>query len=118
MTAALISPNAPRLPVSIAAARRHAALARALLADLDRLTPQPSASAREYILGDQLIEELTRLGYELLECAATMAASRSEAPALARCDVDPQQRSAQGPAAEPSVAPLAALQRSARHGGR
>jgi hypothetical protein len=113
-----MSPIPSNLPVRIAAVRRHAALARALLADLDRLMPQPSASAHEDIVGDEVIEELTRLGYQLLECAATMAASRSEAPGLARCEGDPQHRSARGPADEPSSASRAGSQIPAREGRR
>jgi hypothetical protein len=39
-----------------------------------------------------------------------MAACRSEAPGLARCDGDPEHRSAQEAAAEPSSASRAASQ--------
>jgi hypothetical protein len=69
MTTALTASSAPQC-LNAVALRRHAALVRTLLEELDRIVP--SAGAREDVLAEQLIEELTRLGCRILECTATM----------------------------------------------
>jgi hypothetical protein len=53
--------------------RSHAATARSLLDELDRVVPVLGARRNEepvVVLGEQLAEELARLGRRLLECAA------------------------------------------------
>jgi hypothetical protein len=54
--------------------RRHAALVRALLDELERVAPAPDISERrsDGDGGGQLIEELARLGCRIFECAAAM----------------------------------------------
>ena len=56
--------------------RRHAALARALLDELDRALPAAAGSARSdaaFAIHEQLAEELGRVGCRLLECAASLS---------------------------------------------
>jgi hypothetical protein len=69
------------------ALRRHTALVRALLDELDRIVPSPSASPREDALEQQLIEELSGLACRILECTATMARASET---LAAPDSGPQ----------------------------
>ncbi len=91
MAAAPVSLPVSNLLVRIDALRRHAALVRSLLHELERLTPAPPTDTRAYVVADQLIDELTRLGWRILECAATMAPSEAEAPG--RVDREPLDRS-------------------------
>lgn len=74
----------PELPQALARLRIHAALARALLDELDRLAP-PSArranASRFVALGEQLAEELGRLGRQISECAMVINGMASEAEA-------------------------------------
>ena len=59
----------------LAPLRRHAALARSLLDEFDRILPlraaPRNAEAAEGVR-DQLAEELGRMGCRLLECAASL----------------------------------------------
>jgi hypothetical protein len=71
MTAALTSPAAQDVPSSVAVLRRQAALARALLDELDRALPATRACGRAEVIDAQFVEEPTRLGCRVLECAAT-----------------------------------------------
>ena len=59
-------------------ARTSAAVVRALLEELDRVLPSASGDG-ELEIAEQLIEELTRLGYRVLECAAGMTRSEGQA---------------------------------------
>ena len=52
--------------------RRHVALVRTLLDELERIAQAPDASWREADCRAHLIEELDRLQRRLLECAAAM----------------------------------------------
>jgi hypothetical protein len=75
MTIAFFQSGEVQLPPALAPLRSHAAVIRALLDELDRLAPlsarggEPAAIA---CLGEQLAEELGRLGCRMLECAAAM----------------------------------------------
>jgi hypothetical protein len=81
MTKARSIGTAPKVAAkNVVALRRHAALARALLEELEHLVPSFDASAPGDIVAEQLIEELTRLAHRILECTATMTPS-PEAPA-------------------------------------
>lgn len=84
MSTALVQSPAPNLLQTLARVRPQAALARTLLDELDRFVP-PSARgsdvARFIALGDQLAEELERLGSQLSECAAAMHGISSESSA-------------------------------------
>jgi hypothetical protein len=60
-----------RLSLSIVALRRHAALVRALLEELERIAPAVGGSADREVVAEQLIEELSHLGHRILECAGT-----------------------------------------------
>jgi hypothetical protein len=56
--------------------RRHAALVRSLLDELDRVLPPfgPGQRAGEaVVIHEQLVEELSRVGCRLLECAASLS---------------------------------------------
>jgi hypothetical protein len=67
------------LPEEPARLRSHAALVRALLDEIERLAPVASGGSDAALfvaLGDQLAEEVGRLGCRMLECAAAM----TEAP--------------------------------------
>jgi len=56
----------------VLAVRRHAALVRALLVNLERLVPSAGASEHEELMSEQLVEEVTLLlGHRLLECTTT-----------------------------------------------
>jgi hypothetical protein len=72
MTTALVAVIPSHLRLSVVALRRHAALVRALLEELDRVAPLAGASTEAEVVGEQLVEELTHLGRKILECAATM----------------------------------------------
>jgi hypothetical protein len=69
------------LPEALAQLRRHAAIVRTLVDQIDRLAP-PSArsteAARFTAVSAQLAEEFQRLGCRILECAAAMAGVCSE----------------------------------------
>jgi hypothetical protein len=70
--------------------RRHTALARALLDELDRILPSPGVGSRKDGLDEQLIEELRRLAHRILECTATVIGAPG-APAAFAFD-SPQHR--------------------------
>lgn len=72
MNAAMTSATARQQPLGASTLRRHAALARALLEELDRTVPSSGADFRTDALDEQLVEELTRLGCRILECAVMM----------------------------------------------
>jgi len=72
MTTALVVVIPSHVRLSVVALRRHAALVRALLEELDRVAPLACASTEEEVVGEQLVEELTHLARRILECAATM----------------------------------------------
>jgi hypothetical protein len=66
--------------------RSQAATARSLLDELDRVVPMLAARRNEepvVVLGEQLAEELARLGCRLLECAASVT---GVAPPLSALD--------------------------------
>jgi hypothetical protein len=90
-----------QLPEALARLRSHAALVRALLDELDRLAPLSARSceaAQFPAVGEQLAEEVARLGCRMLESAAAMTGKRSRPavgemhPTFAKCEasVDPQ----------------------------
>ena len=58
----------------LALLRRHAALVRSLLDELDRTLPQWKVTDAFEAAGvrEQLVEELGRMGCRLLECAASL----------------------------------------------
>jgi hypothetical protein len=65
------------LPVEPARLRSHVAVVRALLDEIERLAPAVSSRSSSEAavfkaLGDQLAEEVGRLGSRMLECAAAM----------------------------------------------
>jgi hypothetical protein len=62
--------------------RRHVALVRTLLDELERIAQAPDASWREADCSAHLIEELERLEGWLRECAAAMKAVPSAPRAL------------------------------------
>jgi hypothetical protein len=72
MTPALVSVTASKVPLRLVAVRRHAALVRALLEELEPLAPSAGAKADEEVIGEQLIEELTLLCRRLQECTTAM----------------------------------------------
>lgn len=59
-------------------ARTSAAVVRALLEELERVLPSGSGED-ELEIAEQLTEELSRLGYRVLECAAAMTRSDGQA---------------------------------------
>ena len=63
--------------------RSHAATVRALLEELERIVPCAGGSG-ELALGAQLLEELARLGYRVLDCVATMSPPTQESLRLTR----------------------------------
>ena len=74
------------LTEELARLRSHAALVRALLDEFDRLIPlsaRTSETARLSALGEQLAEEVGRLGGRMLECSAAMT-TRGRLRKLAR----------------------------------
>jgi hypothetical protein len=77
----------PRIPATgeVLRVRTHAALVRALLEELDRVLP-PASAAKELELAEQLIEELTQLGYRVLDCAAKMTRSEGATSADSTSD--------------------------------
>jgi hypothetical protein len=67
-------------PEALAGLRGHAALVRALLDEFDRLAPlstRSSQAAQLAAVGDQLAEEVGRLGCRMLDYAAAMTGSPS-----------------------------------------
>jgi hypothetical protein len=75
MTQAARSFIAPEAPDDFSRLRRHAAVVRALLDELERVLPSSGASARSdaaFRIHEQLVEELGRVGCRLLECAASL----------------------------------------------
>jgi hypothetical protein len=87
MTKAPLVWTAPHVPASVAALRRHAALARALLEELEHVVPSFDANDQG-VVAEQLIEELTRLAHRILACTSAMTQPPPEAPA--DFDADPQ----------------------------
>jgi hypothetical protein len=63
--------------------RSHAATVRALLEELERIVPFTGGSG-ELAIGGQLIEELARLGYRVLDCVGTMSSPAQESLRLTR----------------------------------
>jgi hypothetical protein len=92
MAAALTPRTDLDMALSIVELRRRAAFARALLEELDHLVPQSSTDARDEIVSQELIEELTRLGCRILECAATMARDFEASRCTLRHDVSTPSR--------------------------
>jgi hypothetical protein len=75
----------PHLRGNLVRLRSHAATARSLLDELDRMVPVSGARRNEdalLALREQLAEELARLGCRLLECAATVTGVLPSLPAL------------------------------------
>ena len=77
------------VPLEPARLRTHAALVRALIDEIEHIAPvsiQSTDAAVFAAMGDQLAEEVARLGYRMLECAAaivrseTLAASEPSRP--------------------------------------
>ncbi len=64
------APALRSLPLLAPELRRHTALVRALLDELDRLVPLPS-SARDDAIAEQLTDELRGLACRILECTET-----------------------------------------------
>jgi hypothetical protein len=75
MTTALARMMESDARLRVVAVRRHAALVRALLEELERLVPSAGAKAHEEVIGEQLIEELTLLCHRFQECTAAMAST-------------------------------------------
>jgi hypothetical protein len=76
MANALRSPSELHLRGDLVRLRSYAATARSLLDELDRLVPVSGARRNQEalaVLGEQLADELARLGCRLLECAASVA---------------------------------------------
>jgi hypothetical protein len=71
MTTALLAMTLSNGRLRVLAVRRHAALVRALLVDLERLVPSAGASEHEEVMSEQLVEEVGPLGHRLLECTTT-----------------------------------------------
>jgi hypothetical protein len=72
------------LPPDLARLRAHAAVARALLDELDRAAPAPGRHAEAAMLSalaEQLADELGRLADRLLECAHAAARDAPPCPA-------------------------------------
>jgi hypothetical protein len=63
--------------------RSHAALARSLLDELERVVPASSYHG-DTLLREQLAEELARLGCRLLECAAMVTETVPPSPTTGR----------------------------------
>jgi hypothetical protein len=59
-------------PGEYAALREHVALVRALLEEVEHVVPAARATGDGEAIGRQLMEEMSRLGRRLLECAALM----------------------------------------------
>ena len=79
MSTALLQPADVEVAEALARLRRLAALVRALLDEFDRLTPlstRTSEAAQCSALGEQLAEEVRRLGGRMLECSAAMTRPR------------------------------------------
>jgi hypothetical protein len=76
MTQALRLVAARRPADHVTPLRRHAAVARSLLDEFERVLPPSSASPPSYAaiaVHGQLVEELGRVGCLLLECAASLS---------------------------------------------
>src|SRR5579864_6511533 len=71
--------GASDVSVPLVRARGQAAVVRALLNEMERISALHGSSTREEtVLGDQLVEELARLGCRVLECASAMSLTRSD----------------------------------------
>jgi hypothetical protein len=105
-------------PLRAAELRRHTALVRALLDELDRIVPSPHASSREDALEQQLIEELRRLACLILASTGESTATTTHASAApSPRDPEPQHpRLARTRASEPAPG-FAALTLPAPSGG-
>ena len=77
------------LPEEPARLRSHAALVRGLLDEIDHLAPVSTRTSDAAVfteMGEQLAQEVARLGYRMLACAAaitrreTLGASRPSQP--------------------------------------
>jgi hypothetical protein len=63
------------LPEEPARLRSHAALVRGLVDEIERIAPVSVRSSEAAVfaeMGEQLAEEVARLGYRMLECAAAI----------------------------------------------
>ena len=80
---------ASNLSPKVAVLRRHVALVRALLEELDRILPSPGTSDHVELVAEQLIEELGRLGCRILECTGTVQRPASEPPSGLRLTLSP-----------------------------
>jgi hypothetical protein len=78
MTTALLAVTPSNGRLRVLAVRRHAALVRALLVELERLVPSADASEHEEVMSEQLVEEVTLLGHRLLECTTTRGIDRCD----------------------------------------
>jgi hypothetical protein len=85
MTTALLAVTASDMRLTVVAIRRHVALVRTLLEEIERRVPATGASEHREVITEQLVEELTLLGHRLLECTATM----SQTPGLGTAAVPP-----------------------------
>ena len=68
------------LPEEPARLRSHAALVRGLVDEIERIAPVPVRSSDAAVfaeMGEQLAEEVARLGYRMLECAAAIVRSET-----------------------------------------
>ena len=75
MSAALVQSADVELAEAVVRLRSLAALVRALLDEFDRLIPlstRSSEAAQFSALGEQLAEEVGRLGGRMLECSSAM----------------------------------------------
>jgi hypothetical protein len=84
MSVAFFQSGEVQLPPAMAPLRSHAAVIRALLDELDRLAPLSARSGEAAVfncLGEQLAEELRRLGSRMLECAAAMTGTPMDSTA-------------------------------------
>ena len=74
--------SGPEEPMGLGRLRSRAAVVRALLDELERIWTVPRPSPREeLVFGEQLIEELARLGCQIVECASTLSLAHARASA-------------------------------------
>jgi hypothetical protein len=72
LLSAVLTVSALRVPLGVVALRRHAALVRALLEELEHAVPSGDPGVPGEVVAEHLMEELTRLAHRILDCAATM----------------------------------------------
>lgn len=73
MSTTLLTVTTSDTRLTVVAIRRHVALVRTLLEEIERLVPSTGARAHREDISKQLVEELTLLSHRLLECTATMS---------------------------------------------